>query len=62
MDLDTTSYSCETQLISLVQDLPLNYDKDIQTDLISMDFAKAFDTVPHCRLLRIQTLVVWCSG
>ena len=23
----------------------------IQTDLISMDFAKAFDTVPHCRLL-----------
>ena len=44
-------YSCETQLISLVQDLCLNYDKDIQTDLISMDFAKAFDTVPHCRLL-----------
>ena len=44
-------HSCETQLISLVQDLTLNFDEDIQTDLISMDFAKAFDTVPHHRLL-----------
>ena len=43
--------SCETQLISLIQDLTLNYDNNIQTDLISMDFAKAFDTVPHHRLL-----------
>ena len=38
-------HSCETQLISLVQDLTLNFDEDIQTDLVSMDFAKAFDTV-----------------
>ena len=46
------NYSCKTQLISLVQDLTLNYDKDIrQTDLISMDFTKAFDTVPRRRLL-----------
>ena len=45
------NYSCEVQLISSVQDLALNYDEDVQTDLISMDFAKAFDTVPHCRLL-----------
>ena len=44
-------HSCETQLISLVQDLTLNFDEDIQTDLVSMDFAKAFDTVPHHRLL-----------
>ena len=43
-------HSCETQLISLVQDLTLNFDEDIQTDLVSMDFAKAFDTVPHHRL------------
>ena len=54
------NYSCETQLISLVQDLTLNYDKDIQTDLISMDFTKAFDTVPHCRLLyKLQWCGVW---
>ena len=45
------NHSCETQLISLIQDLTLNYDNNIQTDLISMDFAKAFNTVPHHRLL-----------
>ena len=45
------NHSCETQLVSLIQDLSLNFDNDIQTDLISMDFAKDFDTVPHCRLL-----------
>ena len=45
------NHSCKTQLVSLIQDLSLNFDNDIQTDLISMDFAKAFDTVPHCRLL-----------
>ena len=44
-------HSCETQLISLVQDLTLNFDEDIQTDLVSMDFVKAFDTVPHHGLL-----------
>ena len=37
---------CETKLISLVHDLTHNYDIDVQTDLISMDFAKAFDTFP----------------
>ena len=43
--------SCETQLISLFHDLSQSYDKDIQTDLISLDLAKAFDTVAHHRLL-----------
>ena len=43
--------SCETQLISLFHDLSQSYDKDIQTDLISLDLAKAFDTVAHQRLL-----------
>ena len=43
--------SCEAQLISLVDDLTLNYDKSLQTDLIITDFAKAFDVVPHRRLL-----------
>ena len=51
--------SCETQLISLVHDLTYNYDEGMQTDLISMDFAKAFDTVPHQRLM--YTLLV-CMG
>ena len=43
--------SCETQLISLVNDLTINYDRSLQTDLIITDFAKAFDVVPHRRLL-----------
>jgi len=50
MDLGVIAH-VKTQLISLFQDLSLNYDNDIQTDLISLDFAKAFDTVPHQRLL-----------
>ena len=43
--------SCKTQLISLLNDLTINYDRSLQTDLIITDFAKAFDMIPHCRLL-----------
>ena len=43
--------SCVTQLLSFVQELAANSDANIQTDLIIMDFAKAFDKVPHQRLL-----------
>ncbi|VDI34092.1 blast:Probable RNA-directed DNA polymerase from transposon BS [Mytilus galloprovincialis] len=43
--------SCESQVISLVHQLAQNNDKNIQTDLVIMDFAKAFDKVPHKRLL-----------
>jgi hypothetical protein len=32
-------------------ELAANSDKNIQTDLIIMDFAKTFDKVPHQRLL-----------
>jgi hypothetical protein len=45
------SRSCETQLLSFVQEIAANSDKNIQTDLNIMDFAKAFDKVPHQRLL-----------
>ena len=43
--------SCETQLIATVQDLARNMSDDKQTDVILLDFAKAFDKVPHRRLL-----------
>ena len=45
------SRSCETQLLSFVQELAANPDKNIQTDLIIIALAKAFDKVPHQRLL-----------
>ncbi|MES9904902.1 MAG: reverse transcriptase family protein [Sedimenticola sp.] len=48
--------SCESQLVQFVHDLSSNLDRahnkgHRQTDIIIMDFAKAFDKVPHRRLL-----------
>ena len=44
-------YSCETQLITTLHDLFKSYDAGKQTDVIILDFSKAFDTVPHNKLL-----------
>jgi len=43
--------SCETQLIGMVHDLATNLDKRNRTDLIILDFSKAFDKASHQRLL-----------
>ena len=48
--------SCETQLVQFVHDIISNLDGAMnwghkQSDLIIMDFAKAFNKVPHRRLL-----------
>ena len=39
--------SCETQLIQLVDELARNLANGHQTDLILLDFSKAFDKVSH---------------
>ena len=44
-------YSCETQLTITVDDLCKNLDKGVQTDVAILDFSKAFDKVPHDKLL-----------
>ena len=44
-------HSCEAQLISVVEDIQLDMDNTSQGDMIFIDFRKAFDTIPHCRLL-----------
>ena len=44
-------HSCETQLITTIEELAKSIDDKAQTDVTILDFAKAFDTVPHRRLL-----------
>ena len=46
-----SGYSCETQLVVTAHDLLGYYDKNKQVDTMILDFSKAFDTVPHKRLL-----------
>ena len=43
--------SCETQLLSTIHHIFNDADKVKQVDAVILDFAKAFDTVPHKRLL-----------
>ena len=61
-----SKHSCESQLIMTVNDLALSLDNRSQTDMIIMDFSKAFDSVPHnCLLLKLNhfgiqnNLLVW---
>ena len=43
--------SCETQLVMLIEDLASNLQAGRQTDLILLDFSKAFDKANHEKLL-----------
>ena len=43
--------SCETQLVMMIDDLARNASAGIQTDVILLDFSKAFDKVSHSTLL-----------
>ena len=45
------SHSCETQLLITLEDLARNLYHGKQSDIILLDFANAFDTVLHQRLL-----------
>ena len=44
-------HSCETQLLITLFDILSSRDKKVQVDVMVLDFSKAFDTVPHDRLL-----------
>ena len=44
-------YSCETQLVTTLHDLLRTRDLGVQLDVAILDFSKAFDKVPHRRLL-----------
>ena len=43
--------SCESQLLLTINDFASTLDEGGQTDAILLDFSKAFDVVPHKRLL-----------
>ena len=48
-------FSCQTQSVSLIDDISCAMDNHYQTDLILLDFSKAFDTVPYrCLLTKLQ--------
>ena len=44
-------HSCKTQLLTTVEDLASSLDAREQVDCLILDFSKAFDSVPHQRLL-----------
>ena len=44
-------HSCTTQLLELIEDFTDYFELGIPYDCIYLDFAKAFDSVPHQRLL-----------
>jgi hypothetical protein len=45
--------SCETQLIEFINDVIQNLDDGKQTDVLIMDFSKAFDKVSHNLLIHM---------
>jgi len=58
-----SSRSCETQLISFIQDLSQLNNKNKQTDIIIMDFAKAFDKVSHKHhLYKLEYYGITCNA
>jgi hypothetical protein len=59
-------YSCESQIITVCQDISGSLDEATRLDTIIIDFSKAFDLVPHnCLLKKIadsgmdSRVVVW---
>ena len=47
MHFGTYLHSCETQLITVIDDWAKILDKGGQVDIFILDFEKAFDTPPH---------------
>jgi retron-type reverse transcriptase len=45
-------HSCESQITTVCQDISDSLDEAARIDAIIIDFSKAFDRVPHDRLLK----------
>ena len=48
----TSGKSCLTNLLEFFEEVTKALDKGEAVDLVYLDFAKAFDKVPHCRLVK----------
>ena len=46
-----SKHSCESQLLITTDESIQNLESKTQTDVVVLDFSKAFDVVPHQRLL-----------
>jgi hypothetical protein len=62
-------YSCESQVNTVCQDIADSLDNGDRIDAIIIDLSKAFDLVPHGRLLTkianpkvVSEVVVWIRG
>ena len=40
-------YTCQSQVVTVCQDIADSLDDGVRTDAIIIDFSKAFDLVPH---------------
>ena len=47
----TSGRSCMTNLLVTLEDITKNLDEGLGVDVIYLDYSKAFDTVPHKRLI-----------
>ena len=54
--------SCVTQLLSVLHTVGQWLDNNIQSDMIYLDFAKAFDTVDHSALLAFKLRLYGVKG
>jgi hypothetical protein len=54
-------YSCNSQIIIVCQDISDSLDEATSLDAI-IGFSKAFDLVPHDRLLKKMQPLVWIQG
>ena len=55
-------YSCESQIITVCQDISDSLNEATRLDAIIIDFSKAFDLVLHDRLLKKLHPRVWIEG
>jgi hypothetical protein len=55
-------YSCESQVVTVCQDIADSLDEGVKTDMLIIYFSKAYDLVPKVDCLRKSGQPNWISG